>query len=156
MKTWTGELSLDENQKIIIVAARFNALVTEKLVVGAEDTFLRSGGLPENLEIAWVPGAFEIPLIAKKLAKSNNYSAIVCLGAVIRGETSHYDYVCNEAAKGINRVGLDHEIPVIFGILTTDTVEQALNRSGLKAGNKGSECMGAAIEMSNLAKKLEF
>lgn len=155
MKTWTGQLNVGDQDKIAIVAARFNGMITEKLLEGAKDAFLRNGGSEENLEIIWVPGAFEIPFASQKLAKLNRFSAIVCLGAVIRGETSHYDYVCSEVSKGISKVSLDYNIPVMFGVLTTDSVEQALNRAGIKAGNKGFECMMGAIEMVGLSRQLE-
>jgi 6,7-dimethyl-8-ribityllumazine synthase len=154
MKTWEGQLTLND-QKIAIVAGRFNAFITEKLVEGAKDAFTRHGGSADNLELAWVPGAFEIPLMTQKLAQLKKFDAIVCLGAVIRGETSHYDYVCNEASKGIGQLSLQYELPIMFGVLTTETVEQAIDRSGSKAGNKGFEVMVAAIEMINVLASVE-
>ncbi|MBO0992414.1 6,7-dimethyl-8-ribityllumazine synthase [Bacillus sp. SD088] len=140
--------------KIGIVVGRFNEFITGKLLSGAKDAFKRHGVKEENVDIAWVPGAFEISLIAKKLADSGNYDAIITLGTVIRGDTPHFDYVCNEAAKGISQTGLQSGIPVIFGILTTNTIEQAIERAGTKAGNKGWDTAVAAIEMANLTKQL--
>ena len=153
MKKIEGNLSA-EGQKIGIVAARFNDFITSRLLGGAEDSFLRHGGTADNLEVAWVPGSFEIPLIAKKMAQSGKYDAIVCLGAVIRGATPHFDMVAGEATKGIAHVGLESDIPVIFGVLTTDSIEQAVERAGTKAGNKGFDAMTTAIEMVNLVKAL--
>ena len=152
MKKIEGKLSA-QGQKIGIVAARFNEFITSKLLGGAEDSFIRHGGDPDDIEVAWVPGAFEIPLIAKKMADSGRYDAVVCLGAVIRGATPHFDMVANEATKGIAKVGLDSNIPVIFGVLTTDSIEQAVERAGTKAGNKGFDAMATAIEMVNLARQ---
>ena len=152
MKVIEGNLSA-AGQRIGIVAARFNEFITSKLLGGAEDSCLRPGGAGENLEVAWVPGAFEIPFVAKKMALSGKYDAIVCLGAVIRGATPHFDMVANEATKGIAPVGLECNVPVNFGILTTDSIEQALERAGTKAGNKGFDAMTAAIEMVNLARQ---
>lgn len=152
MKKIEGKLSA-QGQKIGVVAARFNEFITSKLLGGAEDSFIRHGGDPEDIEVAWVPGAFEIPLIAKKMADSGRYDAVVCLGAVIRGATPHFDMVANEATKGIAKVGLDSNIPVIFGVLTTDSIEQAVERAGTKAGNKGFDAMTTAIEMVNLARQ---
>ena len=152
MKKIEGKLSA-QGQKIGIVAARFNEFITSKLLGGAEDSFIRPGGDPDDIEVAWVPGAFEIPLIAKKMADSGRYDAVVCLGAVIRGATPHFDMVANEATKGIAKVGLDSNIPVIFGVLTTDSIEQAVERAGTKAGNKGFDAMTTAIEMVNLARQ---
>ena len=152
MKKIEGKLSA-QGQKIGIVAARFNEFITSKLLGGAEDSFIRNGGDPDDIEVAWVPGAFEIPLIAKKMADSGRYDAVVCLGAVIRGATPHFDMVANEATKGIAKVGLDSNIPVIFGVLTTDSIEQAVERAGTKAGNKGFDAMTTAIEMVNLARQ---
>ena len=136
--------------RFAIVAARFNALVTEALLAGCRDAFARHGVPSDRLDVAWVPGSFEIPLVARKLAETGRYAAVVCLGCVIRGETGHYDHVAGQAAAGVLQAGLATGVPVIFGILTTETVEQALNRSGLKAGNKGAEAALAAIEMVNL------
>lgn len=138
--------------KLGIVAARFNEFIVSKLVSGAEDACVRHGVNTDDIDIAWVPGAFEIPLIAKKMAKSGKYDAIICLGAVIKGSTSHYDYVCAEVSKGVASVSLEAEIPVIFGVLTTDNIEQAIERAGTKAGNKGYDVACTAIEMCNLMK----
>lgn len=140
--------------KIGIVAARFNEFIVSKLVGGAIDGLKRHGVEDESIDIAWVPGAFEIPLIAKKMAKSNKYDAVICLGAVIKGSTSHYDYVCAEVSKGIASVSLESEVPVIFGVLTTDNIEQAIERAGTKAGNKGFDAATTAIEMVNLIKQI--
>ena len=137
-------------KKFGIIVSRFNSFVSERLLDGALDTLLRSGAEEGAIDVVRVPGAFEIPMMAQKMAKSGNYDAIICLGAVIRGATSHYDLVANEAAKGIAQVGLDSGIPAIFGVLTTDTIEQAIERAGSKAGNKGSEAALTAIEMINL------
>lgn len=153
MKVIEGNLSA-AGQRIGIVAARFNEFITSKLLGGAEDSFLRHGGEADNLEVAWVPGSFEIPLVAKKMALSGKYDAVVCLGAVIRGATPHFDMVANEATKGIANVGLQSDIPVVFGVLTTDSIEQAVERAGTKAGNKGFDAMTTAIEMVNLIEKL--
>lgn len=141
-----------EGQRIGIVAARFNEFITSKLLGGAVDAFVRHGGDENQIEVAWVPGAFEVPLVAKKMAETGRYDAVVCLGAVIRGATPHFDMVANEATKGIANVGLQAGIPVIFGILTTDSIEQAVERAGTKAGNKGFDAMTTAIEMVNLLK----
>ena len=151
MKTIEGNLSA-AGQKIGIVAARFNEFITSKLLSGAEDSFIRHGGNGDDLDVAWVPGAFEIPVIAKKMAQSGKYDAIVCLGAVIRGATAHFDYVSAEVSKGIAQVSLQTGVPVIFGVLTTDNIEQAIERAGTKAGNKGSDAAKSAIEMANLLK----
>lgn len=139
-----------KGKKFAIVAARFNEFIVSKLVSGAEDTLVRHGVKDDDITLAWVPGAFEIPLAAKSLAQSGQFDAIICLGAVIRGSTSHYDYVCAEVSKGIASVGLEAEIPVMFGVLTTDNIEQAIERAGTKAGNKGSDAAMGAIEMVNL------
>ena len=140
--------------KIGLVASRFNEFIVSKLVSGAEDCLKRHGVEDENISLAWVPGAYEIPLIAKKMAVSGKYDAVICLGAVIRGATSHYDYVCNEVSKGIAQVSLASDTPVLFGVLTTDTIEQAIERAGTKAGNKGYDCAMSALEMVNLIKEL--
>ena len=140
--------------KIGIVASRFNEFLVSKLVGGAVDGLVRHDVKDEDITVAWVPGAFEIPLAAKKMAESGKYDAVICLGTVIRGETSHYDYVCAEVSKGIASVSLEAGIPVMFGILTTDTIEQAVTRAGTKAGNKGYDCALGAIEMVNLMKQL--
>ncbi|RKD24923.1 6,7-dimethyl-8-ribityllumazine synthase [Caminicella sporogenes DSM 14501] len=153
MKVYEGML-VSKNQKFGIVIGRFNEFIGSKLLDGALDGLKRHGVLEDNIEIAWVPGAFEIPLVAKKMAKSKKYDAIICLGAVIRGFTPHFDYVSNEVSKGIANVSLDTEVPVIFGVLTTDTIEQAIERAGTKAGNKGYEAALTAIEMANLLKDI--
>ena len=154
MKTFEGKL-VSENIKVGIVAARFNEFITSKLVSGALDGLKRENVQEDDIDVAWVPGAFEIPLIASRMAKSRKYDAIICVGAVIRGSTSHYDYVCNEVSKGIAQVSLANDIPVMFGVLTTDTIEQAIERAGTKAGNKGFECAQGAIEMVNLIRSFE-
>ena len=149
MKTFEGKL-VSEDIKVGIIVARFNEFITSKLLSGALDTLTRHEVKEENIQVAWVPGAFEIPLIASKMAESGKYDAVICLGAVIRGSTSHYDYVCSEVSKGIASVSLKSGIPVMFGVLTTENIEQAIERAGSKAGNKGSECAQGAIEMVNL------
>ena len=151
MKVYEGKL-VSKEAKIAIVCGRFNELVTSKLLGGALDGLKRHNVPDENIEIAWCPGAFEVPLTAKKLAMSGRYDAVICLGAVI---TSHYDYVCAEVSKGIAHIGLETGIPVMFGILTTDSIEQALERAGTKAGNKGFDCAEGAIEMINLLKEIK-
>lgn len=153
MKILEGKL-LAEGQRIGIVAGRFNEFITGKLLGGAVDAFVRHGGDEQNLTVAWVPGAFEIPLTAQKMVESGKYDAVVCLGAVIRGATPHFDMVANEATKGVAQVGLRTGVPVIFGILTTDSIEQAVERAGTKAGNKGFEAVTTAIEMINLMKQI--
>ena len=140
--------------KIGILAARFNEFITSKLLSGAQDALVRHDVKDDNIDVAWVPGAFEIPLIADKMAKSGKYDAVICLGAVIRGNTSHYDYVCNEVSKGIAHVSLESGIPVMFGVVTTENIEQAIERAGTKAGNKGFDVAVGAIEMINLIKNL--
>ena len=154
MKTFEGKL-INDGIRVGIIATRFNEFITSKLLGGAMDGLLRHGIKEENIDVAWVPGAFEIPLIASKMAKSGKYDAVICLGAVIRGATSHYDYVCAEVSKGIATVALQSEIPVMFGVLTTDNIEQAIERAGTKAGNKGYECALGAIEMVNLIREIE-
>ncbi len=144
-----GNLKAD-NLKFGIIVSRFNSLITEKLLEGALDCIVRHGGSKENITVVRVPGAFEIPLIAKKMAKSKKYDAIICLGAVIRGSTPHFDYVASEVSKGIALVSLETEVPVAFGILTTDTLEQAIERAGTKMGNKGFDAALSAIEMANI------
>ncbi|WP_349305514.1 6,7-dimethyl-8-ribityllumazine synthase [Bacillus sp. FJAT-50079] len=141
--------------KVGIVVGRFNEFITGKLLTGALDALKRHGVAEEDVSIAWVPGAFEIPLTAKKMAEQNKYDAIITLGTVIRGATPHFDYVCNEAAKGVANVGLQSGIPVIFGVLTTDTIEQAIERAGTKAGNKGWDSAVGAIEMANLYRSMK-
>ncbi len=153
MKILEGKL-VAKDVKIGIVASRFNEFIVSKLISGAEDGLLRHDVSGDNITLAWVPGAFEIPLMAKKMAESGKYDAVICLGAVIRGATSHYDYVCNEVSKGIAQVSLATGVPVMFGILTTDNIEQAIERAGTKAGNKGYDCALGAIEMINLAKQI--
>lgn len=140
--------------KVGIVAARFNEFIVGKLVSGTQDALVRHGVDTDDIEIAWVPGAFEIPLIAQKMAQSGKYDMVLCLGAVIRGSTSHYDLVCNECAKGVAQVSLASGIPVLFGVVTTDTIEQAIERAGTKAGNKGYDVACSGIEMANLIKGL--
>ena len=154
MKVLEGNL-VAEGLKIGIVAARFNEFIVSKLIGGAEDALKRHGVREEDIELAWVPGAFEIPLIAQKMANSKKYDAVICLGAVIKGSTSHYDYVCAEVSKGIATVSLNSHIPVMFGVLTTDSIEQAIERAGTKAGNKGFDVAVSAIEMCNVIKTLE-
>lgn len=154
MNTFTGKL-VSENMKIGIVAARFNEFIVSKLVSGAMDALIRHDVKEEDVDLAWVPGAFEIPLIAQKMASSGKYDAVICLGAVIRGATSHYDYVCNEVSKGIASVSLNSGIPVLFGVVTTENIEQAIERAGTKAGNKGYDSAMAAIEMVNLIRTIE-
>ncbi|HJG08183.1 6,7-dimethyl-8-ribityllumazine synthase [Megamonas hypermegale] len=139
--------------KIGIVVARFNEFITNKLLGGAIDTLRRHETDEANIDVAWVPGAFEIPLVAKKMAESKKYDAVICLGAVIRGSTSHYDYVCNEVSKGVAQVGLQTGVPTIFGVVTTENIEQAIERAGTKAGNKGADAAMAAMEMASLLKK---
>ena len=140
--------------KIAIVGGRFNEFIVSKLISGAQDGLVRHGVKDDDITLAWVPGAFEIPLAAKKLAMSGKYDAVICLGAVIRGATSHYDYVCAEVSKGIAQVSLSTGLPVLFGVLTTENIEQAIERAGTKSGNKGYECACGAIEMVNLLHQL--
>ena len=154
MKTIEGVLTTN-NQRFCIILSRFNDFIGGKLLEGAVDELKRHGVKDENIDIVRVPGAFEIPLIAKKCAKSGKYSAIITLGAVIKGSTSHYDYVCAEVSKGVAAVGLETEVPVIFGVLTTDNLEQAIERAGTKAGNKGADAAKSAIEMANLICELK-
>ena len=154
MKLYEGKL-VSEGIKVGIVCARFNEFIVSRLLGGCEDVLLRHGVQPDDISVAWVPGAFEIPLIASKMAKSGKYDAVIALGAVIRGSTSHYDYVCSEVSKGVANVALNSDIPVMFGVLTPDTIEQAIERAGTKAGNKGADCAQGAIEMVNLIRALE-
>ena len=154
MKMYEGKL-VSMGIKVAIVAARFNEFITSKLVSGAMDGLLRHDVAEEDVSLAWVPGAFEIPVIASRLAKSGKYDAVICLGAVIRGSTSHYDYVCSEVSKGIASVSLETGVPVMFGILTTENIEQAIERAGTKAGNKGYDCALGAIEMVNLLREID-
>jgi len=148
-----GKLKAD-GIKIAVIGGRFNEFITSKLIGGGEDCYLRHGGNEKDLTLFWVPGAYEIPILAQKLAETGKYDAIVCLGAVIRGATSHFDYVCAEAAKGIATASMKTGVPIMFGILTTDTIEQAIERAGTKAGNKGWDSMMGAIEMVNLFKQV--
>jgi 6,7-dimethyl-8-ribityllumazine synthase len=153
-KLYQGEL-LGEGLKIGIVISRYNEFITKKLLNGAEDALLRHGVSQENIEVAWVPGSFEIPLVAKKLAESGRYDAIICLGAVIRGGTPHFEYIASEVTKGIAKLGLDTGLPITYGVITPDTLEQAIERAGTKMGNKGFEAAMNAIEMANLMKSLD-
>ena len=141
--------------RFAIVAARFNRMVTDALLAGCRDALARHGVGDDRVDVAWVPGSFEVPLVARKLAESRRYAAVVCLGCVIRGETGHYDHVAGQASAGVLQAGVATGVPVIFGVLTTETVEQALDRSGLKAGNKGADAATAAIEMVNLLRRLD-
>ena len=154
MQVIEGKLVGNSDIKIGIVAARFNEFIVSKLIAGAKDGLVRHDVAEENIDLAWVPGAFEIPLVAKKMAQSGKYDAVIALGTVIRGETSHYDYVCAEVSKGVAQVGLEAGVPVMFGILTTDTIQQAIERAGTKAGNKGYDCAMGAIEMINCLKQI--
>ena len=154
MNVFEGKV-VSENIKIGIVAARFNEFITSKLLGGALDGLKRHNVNENDIDVAWVPGAFEIPLIAKKMANSGKYDAVICLGAVIRGSTSHYDYVCNEVSKGIAAVSMNSDIPVMFGVITTKNIEQAIERAGTKAGNKGYDCALGAIEMVNLIREMD-
>ncbi|MDD4600590.1 6,7-dimethyl-8-ribityllumazine synthase [bioreactor metagenome] len=152
-KTFEGQL-IAEGLKFGVVIARFNEFITNKLLGGTLDALKRHGANDDDIDIAWVPGAFEIPLVAQKMAFSKKYDAVICLGTVIRGSTSHYDYVCAEVSKGVAHVGLDSGVPTIFGILTTETIEQAIERAGTKAGNKGFDAAMSAIETANLLKNI--
>ena len=154
MKTLEGKL-IAKGMRVGIVAARFNEFITSKLLSGALDGLLRHDIDGDDIHVAWVPGAFEIPLAASKMAKSGKYDAVICLGAVIHGSTSHYDYVCNEVSKGVAAVGLETGVPVLFGVLTTENIEQAIERAGTKAGNKGYDCALSAIEMVDLLRQME-
>ncbi|NLL79344.1 MAG: 6,7-dimethyl-8-ribityllumazine synthase [Clostridiales bacterium] len=149
-----GKVVAPEGMKAAIVASRFNEIIVNKLLGGAVDGLVRHGVAEENITAAWVPGAFEIPIAAQKLAQSGKYDAIICVGAVIRGDTTHYDYVCAEVSKGIAQVGLSAGIPVLFGVITTENIEQAIARAGSKAGNKGYDCALSAIEMVNLIRQM--
>lgn len=154
MRTLEGKMVAD-GIKIGIVVARFNEFITSKLLGGAMDGLVRHGMDEDDVDVAWVPGAFEIPLIAKKMANSGKYDAVIALGAVIRGSTSHYDYVCNEVSKGVAAASMESGVPVMFGIVTTENIEQAIERAGTKAGNKGYDCALGAIEMVNLIRTME-
>ena len=149
-----GKVVAKEGLRVGIVASRFNEIITNKLVGGAVDGLVRHGVEDQNITTAWVPGAFEIPIAANKMAKSGKFDAVICVGAVIRGDTTHYDYVCNEVAKGIAQTGLETGIPVLFGVVTTENIEQAIHRAGSKVGNKGYDCALSAIEMVNLLEQL--
>lgn len=149
-----GKVVAPEGMKVGIIASRFNEIIVSKLLGGAVDGLVRHGVAEKNITAVWVPGAFELPLAAKKMALSGNYDAVICVGAVIRGDTSHYDLVCNEAAKGIAQASLSTGVPVLFGIVTTENIEQAISRAGSKAGNKGYDCALSAIEMVNLLSQL--
>ena len=153
MKILEGKLT-EHNIRIAIVASRFNEFITSRLLSGALDGLKRHDVKEENIHVAWVPGAFEIPLIASRLAASRSYDAVICLGAVIRGSTSHYDYVCNDVSKGIASVSLSTGVPVMFGVLTTENIEQAIERAGSKAGNKGYDCALGAIEIVSLMRQI--
>lgn len=153
MALYEGKV-VSDGVKVGIVASRFNEFITAKLLSGALDALVRRDVTEDDIDVAWVPGAFEIPLIAKRMAESGRYDAVICLGAVIRGATTHYDYVCAEVSKGIAQVSLQTGVPVMFGVVTTDTIEQAIERAGSKAGNKGSECAEGAIEMVNLIRAM--
>ena len=153
VKNISGELIVS-GQRFVLLASRFNEFITTRLIEGAKDCLLRHGAKEQDITVAWVPGAWEIPAVAAKLAASGSYQAVICLGAVIRGSTGHYDYVSAEVAKGVAQVGLNSSIPVIFGVLTCDTIEQAIERAGTKAGNQGFKAALSAIEMANLYAKL--
>lgn len=153
MKTFEGRL-VAEGLKVGIIVARFNEFIGTKLLSGAVDGLVRHGVNDDDIEVAWVPGAFEIPVAAQRMAQSKKYDAIICLGAVIKGSTSHYDYVCAEVSKGVASVSLQYGLPVMFGVLTTDNIEQAIERAGTKAGNKGYDCALSAIEMANLFRQM--
>jgi 6,7-dimethyl-8-ribityllumazine synthase len=155
MKTYAGKLIVS-GQKFFIVVSRFNELISRQLLEGARDALLRHGATEDSLEMAWVPGAFEIPYVAKKAAATGKYAAVICLGAVIRGGTPHFDYVAAESAKGVAQAALETGIPVIYGILTTDNIEQAVERAGTKAGNKGFDAAMSALELANLYADLKL
>lgn len=154
MNVYEGQLAVND-LKVAVVVSRFNELITGKLLEGATDAWRRCGGEAERLDVVHVPGAFELPIVAQTLAQTGRYSAVVCLGCVIRGATDHYDYVCSQTAAGIMKAGLDTGVAVIFGVLTTDTLEQAFERSGSKAGNKGAEALFAAIETANVLQAIK-
>ena len=154
MKVLEGKL-VANGAKIGIVASRFNEFIVSKLIGGAEDALVRHGVNTDDIELAWVPGAFEIPMVAQKMAESKKYDAVICLGAVIKGSTDHYDYVCAEVSKGIATVAMNTKVPTLFGVLTTDNIEQAIERAGTKAGNKGYDVACSAIEMVNLMKNIK-
>jgi len=149
-----GKVVAPEGMRVGIIASRFNEIIVNKLLGGAVDGLVRHGVDEKNITAAWVPGAFEIPVVADKMAKSGKYDAVICVGAVIRGDTTHYDYVCNEVSKGVAQAGMNSGIPVLFGVITTENIEQAIARAGSKAGNKGYDCALAAVEMVNLMKQI--
>ena len=149
-----GKVVAPEGMKVGIIASRFNEIIVNKLLGGAVDGLVRHGVEEENITAAWVPGAFEIPVAASRMAQSGKYDAVICVGAVIRGDTTHYDYVCNEVSKGVAQVGLNTGVPVLFGVITTENIEQAIARAGSKAGNKGYVCALSAIEMVNLMEQM--
>jgi 6,7-dimethyl-8-ribityllumazine synthase len=144
-----------KGKKFAVVASRFNDFITKELITGCSDTLIRHGAEEKDLQVVWVPGAFEIPLVAQKLAKAKTFDAIICLGTVIRGSTPHFDFIASEAAKGIAKVSLDQGVPVVFGVITADTIEQAIERAGTKDGNKGRDAALSAIEMANLLTQLK-
>ncbi len=152
-KVFQGDM-LAKGRKFGVVISRFNEFITSRLLGGAQDVLQRHGASPEDVDVAWVPGSFEIPLAAQRLAQSGRYDAVLCLGAVIRGQTPHFDYVAAEVSKGVAQVGLQTGVPTVFGVITADTIEQAIERAGTKAGNKGADAAAAAIEMANLLDKL--
>ncbi|OOB77262.1 MAG: 6,7-dimethyl-8-ribityllumazine synthase [Epulopiscium sp. Nele67-Bin001] len=154
MKIYEGNL-VAKGMTVCLIASRFNDFITSRLLDGAIDGLKRHGVHEDNIDVMWIPGAFEMPLIAKRAAKTGKYDAIICVGAVIRGSTTHYDYVCSEVSKGLAAVSLESELPVMFGVLTTENIEQAIERAGSKAGNKGYECAVGAVEMVNLIEKLK-
>lgn len=154
IKVLEGKVVAKEGMKVGIVASRFNEIIVNKLLGGAVDGLVRHGVEEDNITAAWVPGAFEIPVVALKMAQSGKYDAVICVGAVIRGDTSHYDYVCNEVSKGIAQAGMSTGVPVLFGVVTTENIEQAIARAGSKSGNKGYDCALSAIEMVNLMEQL--
>ena len=154
IKVLEGMVVAPENMKVGIVASRFNEIIVNKLLAGAVDGLVRHGVEEENITAAWVPGAFEIPVAAARMAKSQKYDAVICVGAVIRGDTTHYDYVCNEVSKGIAQVSLSTGVPIMFGVITTENIEQAIARAGSKSGNKGYDCALSAIETVNLLKQM--
>lgn len=154
IKVLEGMVVAPENMKVGIVASRFNEIIVNKLLAGAVDGLVRHGVEEENITAAWVPGAFEIPVAAARMAKSQKYDAVICVGAVIRGDTTHYDYVCNEVSKGVAQVSLSTGVPIMFGVITTENIEQAIARAGSKSGNKGYDCALSAIETVNLLKQM--
>lgn len=155
IKLLEGKVVASENMKVGIIASRFNSFIVQKLLDGAVDGLVRHGVEEENITACWVPGAFEIPVVAQQMAMSDKYDAVICVGAVIRGSTTHYDYVCSEVSKGIAAAGMKSGKPVLFGVITTENIEQAIERAGSKAGNKGYDCALSAIEMVNLMKQMQ-